>query len=283
MTTAPRAVVAPKPRKAATSTPRPRNKSKITAVRPPIASPPKAKPVRSQASSGKDARAIARWDVIPFRIFDKPTNLGVVAFHINGIDRVEFTVEGNKVRAIKTPTVNKRTGVIEYHFLLDPAKFKDGTVKIDAVAYPTLGLPRALPQLIVNANSGGSLKGKSVYAAPKGADKPGGGTTQNPFATIAFALKSAGEGGTVILRDEGWYTLKGSAGRSTATGTRWTTVRAAQGLDRNKIVLGMPERKSVRLQFDKVRFERVSIDLGSFFQIYPEQHQMTWMVRTPEQ
>src|SRR4051794_19364530 len=37
-------------------------------------------------------RAIARWDAVPYQSIVGRFILGVVAFHIDGIDRVEFTI-----------------------------------------------------------------------------------------------------------------------------------------------------------------------------------------------
>ena len=84
------------------------------------ASPPTTNDSASKDEDrGADAQAIARWDAVPYRVVGKPTNLGVVAFHINGIDRVEFSIAGDKIRTVRIPSLNKRTGVREYHFTFE--------------------------------------------------------------------------------------------------------------------------------------------------------------------
>src|SRR5690606_33560784 len=52
-----------------------------------------------------DAKAIARWDVVPFQTFSGTMNVGIVAFHINGISKVDFEI-GGKTYTVTEATLN---------------------------------------------------------------------------------------------------------------------------------------------------------------------------------
>ncbi|MEJ2033304.1 MAG: hypothetical protein P8Y63_09755 [Deltaproteobacteria bacterium] len=48
-------------------------------------------------------RAIARFDVVPYQIISNPINIGVLAYHMNGIECVIFeATDGNKTEKIYT-------------------------------------------------------------------------------------------------------------------------------------------------------------------------------------
>lgn len=94
---------------------------------------------------GWDAKAIARWDVVPHQTFDGVFEIGVVAFHMAGIDRVEFSVNDGPWEPVYEMTLNPRTEVEEYWVGLDASLFaSDGPVEVRAIAYPNVGFPRVL-------------------------------------------------------------------------------------------------------------------------------------------
>lgn len=105
---------------------------------------PTPQPPAIGSGAGADAKAIARWDVVPYQTFDDLFEIGVVAFHINGIDRVEFSLDGGPWTAVKEMTLNPRTNVVEYWVALDAARSPDGPVEVRAIAYPKKGVPRVL-------------------------------------------------------------------------------------------------------------------------------------------
>ncbi|MEQ8845211.1 MAG: hypothetical protein RIB58_10190 [Phycisphaerales bacterium] len=111
-----------------------------------FAGPTAQPPAAGDASMlGYDAKAIARWDVVPYQTFDGLFEIGVVAFHMRGIDRVEFSVNGGDWVTVREMTLNPRTQVEEYWVGLDAALFdQDGPVEVRAVVYPTVGIPRVL-------------------------------------------------------------------------------------------------------------------------------------------
>ena len=207
------------------------------------------------------SQVIANWDVVPFRCIDKPLKIGVVAFHETGAD-VVIEVNGEKLARLEDPTLNDRTHVWEYWTTLDPADYRDGPLTLTATALPDGDghEPRELRECILYANSGGTLTHANVVwaDAAAGDDKNGDGSEGAPFATIAKAVKAAGDGGTVYLK-AGDYKLK-SLGR--ARKKRWTTVAAAPGLgtkDVRILTYGKDKSSTGRYGRSHVRWHRVSL------------------------
>ncbi len=110
---------------------------------------PEPSAVGSAEDAGYDAKVIAKWDVVPYTSFTGLFQVGIPAFHINGIDRVEFAVDGGDFVSVADMRLNPDSGVWEYCATLDSAKFAaTGIVEVRAIAYPlTAGEPRLLPSL----------------------------------------------------------------------------------------------------------------------------------------
>ncbi len=201
---------------------------------------------------GADAKAIARWDVVPFQTFDDEFPIGVVAFHINGIDRVEFSVDGGPWASVYEMTLNERTGVWEYVVKLDADEFDDdGLVEVRAIAYPNTGLPRVLAgpinmglndarirgqfSMFLNANAGGTLNEPIRWVAANGNDESGTGTQGNPFKTIKHAVEQvqasegACDGATIYLKPGDYAYEQTSFGSGVTTTNRWITIAGAPG------------------------------------------------------
>lgn len=80
---------------------------------------------------------IARWNVIPMQVIPSGGfNIGVVAFHANGIDRVEFEANGGQTTTINRMTVNPRTGNREFWVNLEVPEDNDDLIEIRAIVYP---------------------------------------------------------------------------------------------------------------------------------------------------
>jgi len=103
--------------------------------------------------------AVARWDVVPFQIVNEPFEVGVCAAHLDGIDRVEISVDNGPWVAISEEKYNPRTKVEEYFAILDPSKFtEDKLVELRAIAYPKKGTPKIAEEIIkLNVNPNGTL------------------------------------------------------------------------------------------------------------------------------
>jgi len=197
------------------------------------------------------ARPVARWDVIPYQRIDSVFNVGVVAFHVEGV-KVEFRVNGTLVHTALNPTYNPRTDVWEYWFALDPAGYGDGPLTIAARAIclnNTAANPSYdLPSLTLYANAGGSV-GSTVV---KWADAVYGsdtnpGTQAAPYKTLNKAVSNTPPGGTVYLK-AGTYSGQAMGGGNTRT--YWTTIAAAAGLgwDDVEISSGRPSTDRLRLK-----------------------------------
>lgn len=216
--------------------------------------------VGNPARPGADAKAIARWDVVPYQTISGQFTVGVVAFHINGIDKVSFSANGGEWINVTETTLNPRTNVHEYWVTLDAADFQDGLAEIRAVVYPKMaGRTRVLAgaitgdtikngehSMFLNMNAGGSLQSPVRYVSGAGSDATGDGSRENPFRTPYFALqdiqRDAGTSvvdacdGAVIYCLPGQYTWGGAVSPYPRTLNRWATVMPAPGVSREDVV-----------------------------------------------
>ncbi len=220
--------------------------------------------VGAEGQPGYQATAIARWNVVPHQTFDDKFEIGVVAFHINGIERVALAVEGGEWVDITEMTFNPRTRTWEYWATLDADQFtadQEGPVEVRAVVHPRgAGRPRVLAggsetqvdrgdgSMIVVVDKGG-LQHPKVWVGPDGDDEQGDGTEDNPFRTIDGALDSAFrqqtrpweadtsgvlDGATIYLM-EGEYAGPGDGYYYDMQ--RWATITAAPDADPSEVRL----------------------------------------------
>ena len=238
---------------------------------------PTPQPPAIGSGAGADAKAIARWDVVPYQTFDGIFEIGVVAFHINGIDRVEFSLDGGPWTAVKEMTLNPRTNVVEYWTALDASRSPDGPIEVRAIAYPKKGVPRVLGgedvtvangehSMPLFANAQQSFVPQPVFVSLSG-DDAAPGTQGQPVATISRALDVVQDGGEVILLDAGTY--EGPANRSQRVmNTRWITVQPAPGLDADDVTISRPEWSVVRPEVKLLAWQDVSFNFGKIQQYY---------------
>jgi len=239
-----------------------------------------------QRPAGWDAKAIARWDVVPYQTFDGDFNVGVVAFHMNGIDRVEFSVNGGPWLPVYRMTRNVQTanhsdigvqtdGIVEYWATLRAADFADGPVEIRAIAWPTVGLPRLLAgsdlkvdngehSMLLYANAGGSfVEPDPVYVSLNGSDD-NDGTRERPFATLTKAFFVVPDGGTIILLEAGDHPAPYRPyGHWNRPMTRWVTVRPDEGLEGDVTIVPSSESRRVQPAVGLVRWQDVAFDWGT--------------------
>jgi hypothetical protein len=84
--------------------------------------------------------AIAHWSVVPEQRISGRFTVGVIAYHLDGIDRVEISANNGPWVRIDEPSINPRTRQEEYWtdlFVGDTT----GTVDLRAIAYPKKGKP----------------------------------------------------------------------------------------------------------------------------------------------
>jgi len=242
----------------------------------PTATPP---PIGAPGSPGYDAKAIARWDVVPFQTITGEFNVGVVAFHINGIDRVEFSANGGAWVSVNNMQLNPQTGVWEYTAKLQAASFPDGPVEVRAVVIPRVGEARVLEPLFLSANGLGSLPASTAYVSSVvGSDVTGDGTEARPYKSINLAAKrietaqgGAADGGVIYLLagDHFW----GEAGRDAdsrwigypLTNSRMLTIEAAPGTALGSVRITSDRGGGLRTKLVCVRgvtVVRTSLDNG---------------------
>ncbi|OAB63852.1 hypothetical protein AY599_18590 [Leptolyngbya valderiana BDU 20041] len=222
---------------------------------------PQPAPVGNPSLPGYDAQAIARWDVVPYQDFEGQFHIGVVAFHMNGIDRVEFSLNGGPWEAVREMKLNPRTGVWEYTAIVDAATLDDGLVEIRARAFPryagevrvlggqidghndgSIAFRNGIHSMFLNANAGGTLPRHEVYAdAENGSDETGDGSRDNPFrshvrALAEVTLQHGSSEGAVCYLLPGDYVWEGISHPHTIdTSTRWATVTPAPGVDADQV------------------------------------------------
>lgn len=229
---------------------------------------PNSNPVGHPEVPGYDAKAIARWDVVPYQVIDGEFHIGVVAFHMNDIDHVLFSAEGGPWKRVDEMQLNPRTNVWEYTAVLDAADFQDGPIEIRAVVYPKVGVPRVLAgsdlsvdngehSLYLVANSGGSLNGRTAFVSALGSDSSGDGSEANPFATIRAGLEAIQSSHGSV--DGAWvYLMPGdyaAPGGTFITDHAWATIAAAPGVERDRVRIVEQGRPRI----DKIRFSGLTI------------------------
>lgn len=206
--------------------------------------------VGSPAVDGYNATAIARWNVVPHQEFDGTINVGVVAGHFNGIDRVELAVDGGSWAPVLNPSTNPSTGVDEYWATIDASDFtSDGVIEVRARVFPIAGRPRVLGGTIDNASADtgnhslflhrGIFTPVIKYVSPTGNDSNDGTSAGSPKKTIVDAIKAiksqvnngnSVDGGVVKLMagDHIWHDPSGGT-RTFADMTSWLLIEAADG------------------------------------------------------
>ncbi len=213
-------------------------------------------PVVGNASlPGYNAKAIARWNVVPFQDVINKLRIGVVAFHINGIDRVEFSADSGSWVSANKMTYNPTSGTWEYQLELNASDFLDGITEIRAIIYPqTAGECRVLQDstgtdlgeqsLHLYANSGSTLANSGVIKyvdATNGNDTIGNGSAQLPWQTIAKAITEIGNAsalnvsGSTIMLFPGSYEYP-DVGNAYAE-DRWLNIEGHPGFSKASVIM----------------------------------------------
>lgn len=230
---------------------------------------PQPPAVGNPSDWGYDAKAIARWTSVPHAEYKQSFTVGVVAFHVNGIDRVDFSVNGGAWKSVYQAKQNPANGVKEYYISIDPFDRQDGLIEIRAIAYPITGVPRVLQGNLTNNGPGqpnqtafrdgnhgmnaflnayGTAPNREVYISPTGIDEGGNGTRENPYKTMGRALRhfrtlqGNADGATIYLLEGVHEITRGNyASPSCPTVQRFVTIKPAPGVERNQVkIWGSP-------------------------------------------
>ena len=100
--------------------------------------------VGSPTSRGYGAESIARWTEFPFINRSDDFYVTISAFHMTGIDRVEFSLNGGDPVVTEEVQAHPETGYAEYIAKIDVSDLAIGQHEIRAIIYPNHGLPRVL-------------------------------------------------------------------------------------------------------------------------------------------
>ncbi|TVQ58837.1 MAG: hypothetical protein EA379_12440, partial [Phycisphaerales bacterium] len=238
---------------------------------------PQPAPIGAPGDAGHDAKAIARWDVVPYQTFTGEFHIGVVAFHMNGIDRVEFSADGGAWVAVDRMQLNPRTDVWEYTAVLDAADFDDGPVEVRAVVYPSVGVPRVLAgsdmqvdngehSIFLYADASAQLATRVSWVDPvNGADSNDGLTPDSAKRTmhgglVALQNQFGGiDGGTVYLM-AGIHEWESRSGPSINPVHAMVTFEAAPGLTPDDVkIADDPTISGLSLRSNMVTIRGVTI------------------------
>ena len=227
------------------------------------------------SGKGSEEKAIARWDVVPFQVFDKTMNVGVIAFHVNEIEKVSFSVEGGPWKDVHSMKLNSETDVVEYWVTLRASDFGDGPVEVRAIAYPTAGVPRVLQgsfpfnekskkqvengehSMWLFANSGEKLKNTEFFVSPSLGNDANDGSAANPVKSLARALTLASkqDGDSIVLTEAGEYFPDRTA-EGESKNTRWITVKPREGLAREDVkVVGKSQALRIFTRIMRLRWQ----------------------------
>lgn len=102
---------------------------------------------------GDDATAIARWIDNPYQTRSGTIVIGFPAFHLAGIDYVEYSLDAGTIVSVDTMTAHPVTGIRGYWVQVDCDALDDGEHEIQGNAYPNLGYPRSLAGPLDNSTA----------------------------------------------------------------------------------------------------------------------------------
>lgn len=206
---------------------------------------------------------IARWNRPPRDRISSTVNVGVLAYHISGIDRVEFVANGGTPVVVRQSAVNSQNKVEEFYFIIDPSNFSPRVLEIRATVYPVVGAPRVLEPLFVPVKTPGSLR--SRYVSVTGDDTLGDGTSANPFQTLTAAVLSLRASGAtcdnaIVYFLPGSYDLSAEPTPFVTINadTDWFTLARAPSAPAGSVTITNFPASGVRAQM----FKLVNLNLG---------------------
>ncbi|MFG0257212.1 MAG: hypothetical protein ACF8GE_04855 [Phycisphaerales bacterium JB043] len=212
--------------------------------------------------AGANTKVIARWGTVPFQVFSSDDDLvSVFAFHRNGVEKVEFYVDG-RLAATQTEGVGG-----EFIARLDIATFPDGAHTLEAVVYPMHGKTRTL--------SGQYDISKSY-----------GGTEWTGEYTLEFFTNAYGSVEVEVVELPAGNHTWGGPDSLIYNGIqnhkdRWYIFRPAPGVTRDQVVINAgltsyPSGVWYR-EFEKIKLENLTIrGHGGMLSYFADQHDMLW-------
>jgi hypothetical protein len=248
--------------------------------------------VGSGTGLGYLATPAARWTDVPKQTRTGTIRVGVVAFHCQGIAKVEIAADGGAWTEITTPSVNPDTGVYEYWATFDCSSVSDKEVEFRARVWPnTRGKVRVLQgafqssytsevvrtgmhSFYVWTNTSNTYDTVNYYVdSVSGNDTTGTGTIGNPYQTIEKVTKRLTEDGAELggnNRDAYGATIWCAAGTYypkwnhtdfpfvwVQSFDRWLTVRPKVGVSRASVIIDNTSAYESRVNL--LRFKDVTV------------------------
>lgn len=197
--------------------------------------------VGSSGDFGYDSPSIARWNVVELQELEEFPVVGLVAFHVNHVAKVEFSVDGGSWVEVTEIQLNPSTGVYEYCVSIDTAGLADDReLELRAKITPsTAGQVYGIPPITIRHNYSTELVG---WCAPDGDDSTGDATELNPCRTPHRALQvlvgsTAYSEKVTIYCKAGEYVPASSAySYNPPAGPGWLTITSAPGVNASEVV-----------------------------------------------
>ncbi len=234
-------------------------------------------PVMNPAPIGQGPMAIAAFTVIPHQMITVAKAIGVVANHMDGIDRVSFSLENGPWVDVYRQSYDSEARVYNYNVRLDAiASFSaPRQIEIRANVYPIAGQPRQISlTLVVNPNA--VYQSIASYVGVNGSNNPAtcGINATNPCDTIRTAVQALGMRsplGTadahiiyLLAGNHAWNTNQGLQPPATGSWNPFTylTITRAPGLSKSQVTIN--SSLGTGLGVDKVHLKGVTVRTALF-------------------
>ena len=243
---------------------------------------------------------IARWDVVPHQRIEAGATFkcGVVAFSRNGIQKVQFAVNGGAPVDVTEMTLNDQTSVYEYWLPIAASAFQaDGPITVTALVVGQDGATRTLDPLPLVVNPRGTLPHPEAWVAVTGGNDSTGTVNDpaKPFATIGKALDkirssmsangygNKADGGIVHLRPGDHMMQNANIWSGVPTVQEWVTLTCdpAAGGTRDNTRISQSTTDNQYISSDWLKVDSLTlVSTGSnrpFFQTGSTEYRSIWL------
>lgn len=227
--------------------------------------------------NGSGEKAIARWTTPPLQVIEDSMNVGVAAFHMNEIEKVEIAADGGDWVEITDPTLNSDSGVFEYHASVGVSAFGNGygPTELRARVTPNNGIQRVLSLPMVvgtraalqNATKPAQYTTVYVDSDPvNGGNNSNAGTEAAPWLTLTKAVRGGsydGDGsgdssGRIVYLKAGTYVYEDNAnGNYGVNPDAWITITPAPGVSRSAVRVIKPSEGVPRMDVENIHWKGI--------------------------
>jgi hypothetical protein len=213
--------------------------------------------VGSNSNAGGDAICIARVNEPNFRDADSLTSglfcFGVIADHINGIQKVEASFSNGTRSSATSLTYNSRTECYEYQFSINPSSVSvAGMYEIRFEVFPLNdGITRVLSVFFYCDPTGNYNRTQYYVSKLTGNDSNDGLSTSSPWRTLLKAVDAvpgSDNGDTVNIMDGDSSTLTFDEGGAFRNNTRPVVFQPYLGVDPSSIEINATSSFALRLR-----------------------------------